>query len=226
MTAAGLRRDQITPNFGLCYLVSPGTYNDPIEDALPLWSAFYATDTTRGSTVVNYGLSAGPLYWEGIDVTNVDVGAFDPKYPFHLNVANTTIITRCTLSNPSESAGGRPTSVGTDGQEGGTVVVHDATFLLGGTNQHDVPTLVYSQVLSPVQAVGGGPALSSRQSEVWVVGGSVAGVTVGGTGVLHLDPSTVLTGPVNNAGGTSDSRTDWPVPVGGLSATDRAYYGM
>ena len=59
----------------------------------------------------------------------------------------------------------------------------------------------------------------------------------------HLDPANVLTvnptpatpgsrsGLYPNTPGTTltgsvDSRTDWPVPVGGLSAADRAHFGM
>ena len=60
--------------------------------------------------------------------------------------------------------------------------------------------------------------------EVWITGGSVGSVTVAGAGtVTHRDPAS---GATLTTTGTQDARTDWPIPTGGLSATDRAHYGM
>ncbi|MBS0231733.1 MAG: hypothetical protein JSS52_11330 [Proteobacteria bacterium] len=248
LTAAGLTAGQVTPNFRVDYLVGPGVYTSAPGDwsgVIHPFAAFYATDTTPGATVLRWGVEPdGGLYWEGIDIVNVDnAGAFDPKYPIHLHADATSIITRCTLTNEAASSGGYPTPLGVDGDRRATLVVHDVTMTTGVyTNIHGptgtlTPGMV--TVFSDCTFTGGDLhwwALDDTDpSEMWAVGSTAHGVKMlGAATVLHSDPgNTLAVAPVHVATGggalttgTTDTRTDWPVPVGALSAGDRARYGM
>ncbi|WP_295034579.1 hypothetical protein [uncultured Microbacterium sp.] len=253
LTAAGLGPLQMTPNFRCDYLVKPGAYTPAPGDwggGIPPFSAFYAVDPTPGATTLRWGLEpSGGFWWEGIDIVNVDNnGAFDPKYAIHQHAGATSIITRCTLTNEAPAAGGYPTPIGMDGETGATHVMHDVEMstgaytnlhgLIGGTGPLAGMTIVYSQCRFPTGSLYFDTLNDADGTEMWVVGGSAdtAGLK-GDKSTLHLDPATVLARTTGSyaghvkadgspATGTTDGRTDWPVPTGGLSARDRAYYGM
>ena len=224
------------------------------DGSIPAFMGFYATDPTPGSTRVEWGLEGGGFYWEGIDVTAIDPTAdptaFDPKYPFHLHAGrSTTIITRCTLTNARLHGGGGDTPIGMDGLNGATLVMHDVALATGAyTNLHgelgtpapswEPMDVVFSRCRFATGSLYHSTLYDPDQTEMWVVGctADTAGLK-GDRSVLHLDPATVLARTTGSyaghtkldgsaATGLTDSRTDWPVPTGGLSARDRAYYGM
>lgn len=251
VAAAGLVKP--TPNFWITYLVGPGVYQPGSEfgsGEIHPFAAFYALDPTKGATRVEWGMEpTGGFYWEGIDVTCVDnAGAFDPKYAFHLHALATIVLTRCAFTNAAPSAGGYPMPIGMDGDTGCTLVCHDVDFttgprlsnhgLIGGTGSLAGMTIVYSQCRYPTGSLYFSTLNDSDLTEMWVVGGSADACSlVGDKATLHLDPATVLNRTTGSyaghvkadgspATGVTDARTDWPVPVGGLSQADRDHYGM
>lgn len=232
-----------TPRERVEIRVKPGHHVADMRD-LGTWVSVIATDPTPGSTSLTNS-AAGPwaggtiapgdgVYWEGIDLHDVP-GGYDPKYPAHPSLGGgTLILTHCSFDNRNPGSGGGAWTVGTDVGAGCTVVLHDVDLVSGRTNQHGwqantAPiTLVYSQVRSPKGEVDLWDQGSGQPDEIWVVGCDVQGVRVQApNGIQHLDPATRIgsLGVVSNAA-TRDTRTDWPIPTGGLSARDRARYGM
>ena len=190
----------------------------------------------------------GGLYWEGVDVVNPDtVPTFDPKYAFHVHAGSTMIFTRCTMTNNATKAGGYPTPIGMDGEQGATLLLHRVKLLSGGyTNLHGWGLGAWSAskpgmtvIFNECSFKGGSfyyDALNdSTKDELWVQNCTGRAVGLGGKSTTaHVAGSTLDTPPTvvsvreNMAGvlGTLDSRSDWPVPHGGLSASDRAKYGV
>lgn len=236
--AEGLNPEALTPNYRADILIKPGHYVENV------WvnpqQAFYATDPKRGATILEstnpgpwQGGTIGPggcTYWEGVDLIAHDSDDDDPKYPIHLSNHGTNIFARCSLDNRNLGGLGYPTTIGTDGAPYGTVVLYDVDLVSGGTNQHgwahqpEPQTIIYAKVRSPqgrldYRDMGGGDP-----TEVWVVDCDGQGVlTIGSNTRLHVARSTY---GALDYGGTLDDRDDWPIPVGGLSARDRAHYGM
>lgn len=235
----------ITPNYRVDILVDAGTYVETITT--PKWVGVYAVDPTPGATVITHTnpagvptsvlgtlATAGALYWEGIDI-HLDKPFGEegnwPKYPVHHVSSRTSIFarTRFRTRTTAGAIGAGLTTFGTDGAGGSTTVFYDCDFDGGGTNNHGWPGNTAPQTWAYVDctathgvnysALGG-----SLADEVWVKGGSVGSVDVDGSGtVTHLAPAS---GATLTTTGTQDARTDWPIPTGGLSAIDRAYYGM
>lgn len=233
-----------TPNHRVDILVDPGTYSEVI--VTPAWVALYAVDPTPGATILTHtnpaGLStsdlgtlatAGALYWEGIDIhLNKPAGeeANWPKYPVHHVSSRTAIFARTKFRTRTTTGaiGAGLTTFGTDGAGGSTTILYRCDFDGGGTNNHGAATNTTPQTWAYIDCTAthgvNYNAMSSIADEVWITGGSVGSVTVAGAGtVTHRDPAS---GATLTTTGTQDARTDWPIPTGGLSATDRAHYGM
>lgn len=234
----------LTPNYRVDVIVKPGIYGE--EVASPQFVAWYG-DGPRGSIqlqqyptaelpLVGVLTTAGNIYWEGIDVVElyqdsyVQVGGKDyPKYPIHGTAYGTSIFTRCTLDS-RKAAGATP--CGSDGIDGGTILFYDCD-MTGNTNNHGEAGTRVPQTTMYVNCRNTGyvnwDALNAvAVDHLWVVGGNVGGVSLAGTASkLHLDPATIVgAGGVTRPSGSQDDDTDWPIPLGGLSAADRAYYGM
>lgn len=225
----------LTPDYRVDILVDPGVYEDDwIETQRFL--AVYAADGQRGSVILR-GPDArwdpeGVSYMEGvtIETTTPTDGTYGSKYPVHLGAKQTHIFTRGSLIANNTAALGSGSSIGTDGQDGGFVVLHDMT-LVGSTNQHGwelakmtVPmTLVYSKV-DCNGAIGYGALSDERADEVWFVDCSAQHIGTSGAQVIsHIARTTYV---ATGFEGVTDTRDDWPIPIGGLSARDRAHYGM
>lgn len=226
------------------FFVKPGVYDDHPTIAAPINAAFYALDPTPGSTTLNWGISTGQpgnnsLYWEGININN-PATTYDPKYPIHHANLGTTIFTRCTLWNNGKGTGGGATGIGMDGNDHGTLVLHDVTIRDGGTNLHGWPSPQKSHpetvVLSKVRAdgaIGYGASNDTVADEVWFSGCQAPELIAGGAASrMHVSGCTadrvrhVRNDDQNSDFGITDTRSDWPVPVGGLSAYDRQKWGL
>lgn len=242
-----------TPNYRVDILVKPGTYprqNTGVQMVTaPPFTACYATDPTRGNTVVMSGFTPGRgFYWEGIDVVNTDdaSGSAGAKYAFHVEAGATTIITRCSMTNQSSTSGGSGWPIGMDGVNGGTCVLHDCQLQAGvggaggRTNMHgDLSyqtgppmTMVFSKCTYP-GTIWYSSLVDTQADQMWVVDCTAGGFTVGGGACVgHFSgnsPGTHTHQPWasgNPITATDDTQSAWPIPIGGLSAADRAYYGM
>jgi len=242
-------RTQATPNDRVLISVKPGTYGEPVSRALPTFISVVASDPTPGATAIEYGLEVtGGLYWEGVDVVNPDtVPSFDPKYCFHVYAGSTMTFTRCTMTNKATKSGGYPTPIGMDGEQGATLLLHRVTLLSGVyTNLHGRGLGAWSAskpgmtvIFNECSFKGGSfyydSLNDSTKDELWVQ--NCTGRAVGLSGkstTAHVAGSTLDTPPTVTSVQTSmsgvlgklDSRSDWPVPLGGLSASDRATYGV
>ncbi|MGJ6980013.1 hypothetical protein ACSDQ9_05710 [Aestuariimicrobium soli] len=239
-TLYGISSNSAPPWLGVNVIIDPGDYWPTSNLGFPHWCAIYAADTTKHSTIIHTGLETITGYWEGVDVIN-EPPPYDEKYPMHLANGGTTIIVRCTLNNNYPASGGGDTWLGMDGGRAGcTTVFYDVDGTPGGSNLHGwgegqtgPSTVCYVNSRSaggPFNAANfaGGPTGFDNPGDMWVVGGSAKGLTMDGIN-LHLDPAFTLVGGgtvQRSHSGVTDSRTDWPIPVGGLSARDRALWGM
>ena len=247
--ANGRTEATATPNDRVTISVEPGVYTEPVSAMLPPFLSVVAVDPTPGKTSIQYGLEVvGGLYWEGVDVVNPDtVPTFDPKYCFHVHAGSTMMFTRCTMTNKATKAGGYPTPIGMDGEQGATLLLHRVKLLSGGyTNLHGWGLGAWSAskpgmtvIFNECSFEGGSfyyDALNdSTKDELWVQNCTGRAVGLGGKSTTaHVAGSTLDTPPTvtsvqtNQSGvlGKLDSRSDWPVPHGGLSASDRAKYGV
>lgn len=249
--------DKPTPATRVVIGVTPGVHTIPdwtralnpstpeVERGrLPGFIDVIALEPTRDATTIQWGFSpsGGSHYWEGVNLTVPNTGVWEPKYPIHLSNAGTNIFTRVHFTSENNGAGGGSAMFGTDGDDGGCVVIHDAIFD-GGTNQHGWDTItipstcVYSKVIAKSGLnFGDGPR---TETQVWLVDSTAGdGFDIGGAYThTHMSGCTgPLTRPYKDAQGqmqtgpaptaTLDDRRDWPVPVGGLSALDRQKWGM
>lgn len=236
LQAAQLTADGVTvrtPNHRVDIIVHAGSYVESI--VLPAWVALYGVGSglvtvTQDNTNPQLGTvtPSGSTYIEGIKFVknwqNADTVPL-PKYPIH-NVNNhTSVFADVVFDN---QLGG--TAYGADGADYGYTVLYKCG-LIGGTNAHGWDYTLAGQQIAYVNctansSVNWAALNNTAPDECWVVGGSVGSISVTGTAtVLHKDPATVVSGSVS-AAGAQDSNTAWPVPTGGLSAYDRALYGM
>lgn len=243
MAAEGTQR--VTPNYRVDIIVDPkpggyvGNINVPQFSAWygngPRGSVYLQQDTAEPVPLLGVLATNGLTYWEGIDVImlyqDVYIGG-SPKYPVHGVNRRTSIYASCTLD--ASPKGPTATPFGSDGVDGGTTLFYDLDFLGGNTNVHGeaatrVPqTAMYVDCRSPAGVINWNALNNVAVDELWVVGGDLYGVRLeGNASRLHLDPDTVIgAGGVVKPVGSQDANTSWPVPVGGLSAADRAYYGL
>lgn len=239
-TAAGIIQSQrmadegaavVTPNYRVDIVIYPGTYaNSPKPSA---WVAIYGTgsgEVTVIQDLPNAELGTvtpnGSIYIEGITfIKDAEVAGPLPKYPIHNVNAGTSIFADVVFDNRVSSG----TSYGSDGADRGYTVLYKCS-LVGGVNAHGWATTLAGQQIAFVDctangSVGWDALNNTAPDECWVVGGAVGSITVAGAATtLHRDPATVVAGSV--AAPIQDANTSWPVPVGGLSAYDRAFYGM
>lgn len=244
MAVAGA--SEANPRLRVDFGVKPGLYTDRPTIAAPAHTAFYALDPTPGATTLDWGIgtpdaAAGCIYWEGINIYNPSP-TFDPKYPIHHVNHGTNIFTRCTLWNNGTGAGGGKTAIGMDGVDNGTLVLHDVIFRDGGTNLHGSPSPQKSRpetvVLSRVRVTDatfditmGYNALNDVVADdIWLVDTHAAYLEVHGAATrMHVSG---CTGTVRHRAqdgtdlGITDTRSDWPIPTGGLSAHDKQKWGM
>lgn len=243
LAVAGLTTS--TPRHRVDYYVKPGIYREQPTKEAPPNAAFYALDPTPGSTILDWGISTGlpgnaTLYWEGIDINN-PTPTYDPKYPIHHANIGTSIFTRCGLWNNGTSAGGGKTGIGMDGYNDGTLVLHDVTIRDGGTNLHGWPegkprpeTVVLSKVrvieASYDHTIGYDALNDVVADDIWLVDSHAPHLDVRGAATrVHVSG---CTGTVRHRAqdGTNldvtDTRSDWPIPTGGLSARDKQRWGM
>jgi hypothetical protein len=233
----------ITPNYRVDILVDAGTYTEIIGPGPFL--AFYAADPDGPRPLLTYTLPASgslgtgvlidpdQVYWEGIDIElNRPVGSTAwPKYPIHHAGIRTSIIARCALRHQTVGGGGSHTPIGMDGYAGGTTLLYDVDLTTGPTNMHgdatggpaaEPQTMIYVNCTSP-SSINYTGMVTGAPDHVWVVNCTAATI-VAAYSTLHVSGST---GTVSLSGGaTQDTDAAWPVPTGGLSAADRAYYGM
>ena len=221
-----------TPDFACQFILAPGTYDECIVHPPP-FSAFYGAG--RDVTIVrgkqddtnSRGIheSAGRVYVEGLTLRRTVAGSGGQSvYPVHASNRGTTIYAHCHLDN---AAGG--TWYGMDGYEGGFLYLYSVTGTGTGTNLHGwanmvtPETIVYHRVTTP--GILNYNALSATTpSEVWVKDCAASEVQVSGNAMtVHVSGSSI---PKRTIAGTQTTRSDPPVPVGGLSPADRAHYGM
>ena len=216
-----------TPLHRVEILLGPGDHATMPQP--PKWCSVIALDPTPNSTRLMQGIDTNHgLYMEGVDITNL--GPNPGKYSVHLYNGHTNIFARCRWE--SNSPDGGLTAIGMDGDDGGTVVMHDVVMVGGGTNLHGWAYLTVPQdiVFSQVTAAGqvGYGDMGGIGDDVWLVGCDAPSVNVGGSNSrLHFDPA-LNPGVVVSGSSTAqlDARSDWPVPTGGLSARDRAEFGL
>lgn len=228
MTAEGVTTK--TPDYRVDIIVHPGSY--VASPVLPSWVGLYG----HGSGVVtvrqdlpNAELGtvtpSGDTYVEGITfIKDEEITGPLPKYPIH-NVNKGTSIFADVLFDNRASNG---TSYGSDGANNGYPVLYNCG-LVGSVNAHGWDYTLSGQQIAYIHctangSIGWAALNNTAPDECWVVGGSVGSISVTGAATkLHRDPATIVSGAVT---GTTDSNTAWPIPRSGLSAYDRAYYGM
>ena len=241
LAAEGLREDQATPNYRTQIIVKPGVY-ETVNLKMPLWGELirYGQDQVTITTptdeprLAQYAVNIqSRFYCEGVTILKPPgVG----RYAVHNASGGTTIWADVGMywetPQPWPHVNGRPS--GLDGGNGLTVCWYRCATN-GLTNSHgwDTNTIPATHLFIHHEGgtVGyrsgnGGSGLTA--DETWVVGGNVHQVSVSGpNAILHLDPSTAAANPLSvGAGVTVDDRTDWPIPWGGMSAADRAAFGM
>ena len=236
----------LTPNHRVDIIIDAGTYTETLGLPSP-YLAFYAANGLKdGFTVQQAGPSAtltgtlitnDSMYWEGgriLRAVQDNTTSNWPKHPVHHAGhvrGSTAIFARCTLDNQDPASSGGASAYGSDGGTNGYVLLYDCTLTPGGTNAHGAASTTTGHQTFAVVActVGSGANWAAMNNiapdELWVKDSAIAGgVTVSGAASkLHLSGSTVggaVTAP------TQDTRSDWPVPVGGLSPHERAHFGM
>lgn len=220
-----------TPNYRVDVIIHPGNY---VENPVPAdWVGLYgygpdvvtvkqnlATNPQLGTVTPN-----GATYMEGITfIKDAEVSGPLPKYPIHNVNRRTSIFANVVFDNRYNNG----TSYGSDGDNNGYTVLYKCT-LAGSVNAHGWSHTLAGQDIAFINctansSVGWAALNDTAPDECWVVGGSVGSISVTGAATtLHRSGVTVagsITAPIQ------DTRSDWPVPTGGLSAYDRAYYGM
>ena len=238
--------------------VAPGVYTTPdwtraldpsspqVERGwVPPFVDVIALDPTRDATTIEWGFgpSGGAHYWEGVNIHVPNTGQWEPKYPIHLANQGTNIWARVALSTANTGAGGGRTSIGTDGYDGGFVVLHDVR-MSGGTNQHGGPSLteastcVYSRVTTPLANGLGFADNNGVETHGWFIDCTTGSVELAGSAAhMHVNncPGATVSQPVIRGDGytwdgttssTLDDRRDWPIPTGGLGARDKQRWGI
>lgn len=229
MAAEGVA-STITPNYRVDIIVHPGVYRNSPKP--PPWAAIYGYGSglvTIYQDLPNAELGTltpnGAVYVEGVTlVKDGEIAGPLPKYPIHNVNAFTSIFADVVFDN---RMGG--TAYGSDGADRGYTVLYKCG-LIGGVNAHGWAFTLAGQQIAFINctansSVGWQALNNTAQDECWVVGGSVGSIEVtGSNSVLHRDPASVVAGSITAP--IQDARTDWPIPIGGLSTYDRAYYGM
>ena len=241
LTDEGLREDQATPNYRTQIIVEPGTY-EVTNLRMPPWGELIG----RSRDQVTLTMPATPpapawyvlnlqsrFYCEGVTIVKPPGTG---RYAVHNASGGTTIWADVGMfweaTEPWPFLDGvRPS--GLDGGDGLTVLWYRC-LTNGLVNSHgwDANTVPSTHIfvgheggVVGFRSGNGGNGLAA--DETWVVGGDVHQVSsVGVNHTLHLDPATSVRTTVNAPGGGVDQRVDWPVPHGGLSADDRARFGM
>lgn len=247
-----------TPATRVVIGVAPGVYTVPdwtraldpsspqVERGwVPPFVDVIALNPTRDATTIEWGFSpsGGAHYWEGVNIHVPKTGQWEPKYPIHLANQGTNIWTRVSLTTDNVASGGGGTSIGTDGDDGGCVVLHDV-YMGGGTNQHGWPfltqpsTCVYSKVTQKLGYSLGFGDNNGVETEGWYVDCTTSEVSLGGNAAhMHVNncPGAKVSQPPAQGDGytwdgtissTLDDRRDWPIPTGGLSARDKQKWGI
>lgn len=241
LTAEGLREGQATPNYRTQIIVKPGTY-EVVDFRMPPWGELIGhgrdqttltmpTDEPRPqSYVMNLG---SRFYCEGVTIFKP---ASTGRYAVHNASGGTTIwadvgVYSATTDTWPFLIDRRPS--GLDAADGLTVLWYrchsNGHMDSHGWDTNTVPSthMFIGQQGGQVGFRSGSGGAGVTADETWVVGGDVHAVRcLGPNQVLHLSEDTdVRTFTTLPDGGTTD-RTDWPVPYGGMSAADRARYGM
>lgn len=237
----GLREDQATPNYRCQVIVEPGTY-EIANLRLPPWSELIGRDRERVTLTMpasppdtqGYVLNLGSrFYCENVTIIKPEGTG---RYAVHNASGGTTIWANVGVFWEDDQpwpfiVDARPS--GLDAGDGLTVLWYRCSSN-GHMDSHgwDANTIPSTHLFIEQQGgqVGyrsgtGGGGLTA--DETWIVGGDVHAVRcMGPNQVLHLsDETNVRTFATPPDGGTT-SRTDWPIPYGGMSARDRAHYGM
>ena len=236
----GLREDQATPNYRCQVIVEPGTY-EVSNLGLPPWSELIGRDRERviltmpasppnsGGYVLNLG---SRFYCEGVTIIKPEGTG---RYAVHNARGGTTIWANVGVfweaSEPWPYVTERPS--GLDAGDGITVLWYrckaNGRMDSHGWDTNTVPSthLFIEQEGGQVGYRSGTGGGGLTADETWIVGGDVHQVaSVGVNHTLHLDPATNVRATVSAPGGGVDQRVDWPVPYGGMSARDRAHFGM
>ena len=224
-----------TPDYWVDIIVDPGEYG-PGPVRAERFQAFYSAGGVKGDTVVMDGSldTQGNIYWEGIDLIPVTPELY--KYPIHHAGPGTSVFARSRLEHLGVGSNGYPTAFGMDGGYGpDTTVIYDCWLGPGGFNAHgSLGSGTYPGpehfVLANSYMQGGGGFSSwdggtVGSDEQWIVNSNVNDVGGSAAGGTHLGGTTVRSGSINPAGPV-DYSSDWPVPIGCVSAYWRNYWGM
>lgn len=233
------------------YQVTPSDFPD-----VPQWVNLYAQDPTQRPRLwySNNGGPAGVImtrgrqYIEGLIIEqDRQYGTAWPKYPIHHSGTGATVIANCVLlgtTGGSLTTQGTPvahSAIGMDGADHSNTVLYRVQMPRAQMNMHgwvdyEIPnplSVCYVECLADRFSHQSSILPEGVRDDMWVVGcttdpdGSLRDITPNGQTALHLDPAHVGSPTIRgNAASTQDARTDWPVPVGGLTPYDRAYYGM
>ena len=215
-------------------IVDPGAYDEDhlFELGIPGLVAVYAADGQPGSVRINQGLATGGwTYVEGLSITPPKVGG--SKYAVHHTNTGTSIFSRCGFDTRGRTGGmGGDTPFGMDGaapygREAETIF-YECVFQGGtSTNLHGSETGGDPDIIAYIKCSYAGGNLQysggTNLATVWGVdctAGSINGygdyTTTHLSGCILETPSTTV----------DTDRSDWPVPVGGLSPYWRAQLGL
>ena len=226
--------NDLTPNFRVDVLVDPGEYPQLALRAENTMG-FYSAGGVKGDTVIMDGSldTQGSIYWEGIDLIPITPALH--KYPVHHAALATSIFVRSRMEHLGEGSHGWPTAFGMDGgYNPATTVLYDCWLGPGSLNCHgslasgtyDGPEH-FILANSYMESSGGFDSWDDGvgSDEQWIVNSNVGGIVGEAAGGTHIG-GTVNRSGIVNVNGPVDYATDWPVPVGGLSAYWRNYWGM
>lgn len=221
-----------TPNYRVDILVDPGEYTGTVR--ANAFQAFYSAGGVKGDTVVQDGSldTQGHIYWEGIDLIPITPELH--KYPLHHAGPGTSVFARTRMEHLGVGSHGYPTAFGMDGGYGpDTTVIYDCWLGPGGLNAHGGPASgTYpgpEHFILANSYMGGGGGFDSwgttGSDEQWIVNSNVQDIGGAAPGGTHIGGTTNRSGTVNVTGPV-DNESDWPIPVGCVSAYWRNYWGM
>ncbi|WP_424462864.1 hypothetical protein [Pseudoclavibacter helvolus] len=228
MTAEG--RTQATPNDRIDIIIREGSYAETVD--LHDWINLYGEGSAKVTiTQLNSNAKRGTFegahagYIEGVRIVRSTSALAVTVYPVHSATEHTSIWVDVIFDHQTAAQ----SAFGSDGGDNGYTCFYRCRFV-GGTNIHGSIAQNTAKTVAYIMCVGlyslGWNAYNETSPDhIWVVGTTAASITIFGAATkLHVSGSTISGAITTN--GTQDTRSDWPVPTGGLSAYDRAFYGM
>lgn len=245
-TAARLANNgSLTRDMRVDIVIDPGEYSPAARYvSLSHHVGLYAADGGHGTVLIHGGLemSGGWNHVEGIHWLPPDSTS---KYPHHHAAIGVSVFARSIYTALARGAGGGLTPIGMDGNSGGETYWYDCDLAPAGqyTNTHghagNIDPLVTAWIRCRFPSGGlqyangvpdDDPDHPGNSDTLWAVDCEAGWIGVEGKGALYYGDRNTLTGGtppgVAYRQTPTEVRSDWPVPIGGLSTAWRARLGL